>query len=384
MCPERIPAEYTEEHVRVVTDVEAVRRRPAMYSGGVDSRGLHELLFDLVTDSLDEMMRVSGHALSVTLRADHSVEVVDDRSPVFGELSLESVFTQWHGLGPGADGRYWGTYLAANALSAELTVRVRTDGSVYQHTFRRGVTHAVLQSGGAPNDRGLTIRFRPDPLIFGDVRFDSETIRDLLRQCAFLHSGVRISFTDESAGTHDEFEHTDGIRAYVQWLNADRTPIHPDVIVIRGEEAGVRYEVGLQWCEGDDVSVPFANDRYLPMGGTHVRGLNTGVIKAINHFIRTEIIGEQPVTGDDARTGLTAVVSVRLADAMFMGAARTHLGNPEAERVLASRTKQELISYFEANPEVAERAVRNALLERDLRKAARAARKEIRQRKRTQ
>ncbi|MBP3953924.1 hypothetical protein J8F10_01230 [Gemmata sp. G18] len=312
------------------------------------------------------------------------MEVVDDRSPVFGELSLESVFTQWHGLGPGADGRYWGTYLAANALSAELTVRVRTDGSVYQHTFRRGVTHAVLQSGGAPNDRGLTIRFRPDSLIFGDVRFDSETIRDRLRQCAFLHSGVRISFTDESDGAHDEFEFADGIRAYVAWLNADRTPIHPDVIVIRGEEAGVRYEVGLQWCEGDDVTVSFANDRRLPEGGTHVYGMRAGVTKAVNSFIRERIHGERVVKGDDARTGLAAVVSVRLADAMFMGAARIQLDNPEVEGIVASGVTQFLREHFKAHPAVADRIVRNAIAARDSRETVSAARNENDPGKRTQ
>ncbi|WP_232069981.1 hypothetical protein [Gemmata massiliana] len=271
-----------------------------------------------------------------------------------------------------------------NALSAELNVCVRTDGSVYQHTFRRGVTHAVLQSGGPSNDRGLTIRFRPDPLIFGELQFDSGMIRDMLRQYAFLHSGVRISFTDESAGAHDKFEFSDGIRAYVQLLDTNRTPIHPDVIVIRGEQAGIDYEVGLQWCEEDEICTSFANDYYMPTGGTHVRGTRTGVTKAINRFIRTRMIGERPVQGDDARAGLTAIISVRLEDPIFISAARTNLGNPEVEHVIASRVEQELLRLFEVNPEVAERVVRRAILERDLREAAHAARKSLRLKKRKQ
>ncbi len=383
MCPGQGPTEYTEEHLRGA-DVEIVRQHPGMFIGSTDSRGLHELLFNLVTDLLNEMARAQGSALSVILHADHSIEIADDRNSVFEEPSLESIFTQLYGHGPDTDGRYRGAYLTANALSAELNVRVRTDGSVYQHTFRRGVTHAVLQSGGPPNDRGLTIRFRPDPLIFGELQFDSEMIRDMLRQHAFLHSGVRISFTDESGGAHDEFEFADGIRAYVQLLNTTRTPIHTDVIVIRGEQASIDYEAGLQWCEEDEICTSFANDYYLPTGGTHVHGTRTGVTKAINHFIRTRMVGERPVKGDDARAGLTAIVSVRLEAPIFISAARTNLGNPEAELVLASRVEQELLRHFEVNPEVAERVVRRAILERNLREAAHTARKSLRLKKRPQ
>jgi DNA gyrase subunit B len=369
-CPSDGPAEYRTEHLRTLTDIEAIRLRPGMYIGNTDAGGLHHILFGLVTSALREFSHGNGRSVRVGLRADNTVEVVDDAPPTrAGDPELEFLFTRVYGHNPNPGGRDWLCYATASALSEHLTVRARSPGITYQHTFRRGVTHAVLQSGGPPDDRGLMVRFRPDPEIFGTARFDPGAIRDRLRQYAFLNSGVRITFSDEAAGTSDEFEYADGIREYVQWLNADRTPLHPDVIVIRGEDEGVRYEVGLQWCaEAEEVRVAFANDRYLPLGGTHVSGVRTGVTRTLNQLIREQFSREQIVTGDDARSGLTAVVSVRMDQPMFLGATRSHLGNPEAERVLAADVGRFLRDYFEANREVTKRVVRNAIVARAARK----------------
>ncbi|MBN9121068.1 MAG: DNA topoisomerase IV subunit B, partial [Planctomycetes bacterium] len=240
---------------------------------------------------------------------------------------------------------------------------------MYQHVFTRGVTSAVVESGGPPGDRGLTVAFKPDPEIFGAAAFDADAIRDRLRQLAFLHSGVRITFTDETAGARDEFEYADGIRQYVKFLNEGRSPLHADVIVLRGEEQDVRYEVGLQWCADEsEERRSFANHHFTPRGGTHDSGLRSGVAAGVRDFIRAIAADPGKFEGDDLRTGLTAVVSVWLREPMFMGATRSHLGNPEAEAVVKVAVRRSVFEYFETNRGVAERVGKAVLAARARRK----------------
>ena len=196
-------------------------------------------------------------------------------------------------------------------------IEARSGGSLHHQEFARGETIAAATLTGAFASDGLTVRFRPDPQIFGDAKFDAARIRDRLRQLAFLYSGVRITFTDETNGTHDEFEYADGIRECVQALNADRTPIHADVIVLRGEEDGIRYEVGLQWCKDYELRQSFANHYRTPQGGTHERGLTAGVSLGLRDFMCANgpLLGE--FKSEDFRDGLTAVVSVWLEEPMF-------------------------------------------------------------------
>ncbi len=206
---------YREEDIQVLTELEQIRLRPAMYLGGTDTRSLHHMLFELVRGSLEEVALGHGNSVRVTLHEDGSAEVADDRVP---PTEVEFTFAR-----PGTGGHNDLSYAIANAVSAELSVTARSPGSRYYHSFRRGVTHAVLQSGGPDDDRGLTVRFRPDPDIFGTARFDSTTIRDRLRQYAFLHSGVRITFSDEAADTLDEFEYADGRADDAQHDGHDKT-----------------------------------------------------------------------------------------------------------------------------------------------------------------
>jgi DNA gyrase subunit B len=243
-CPGRNHlAEYSVEHIQVLAGLEPIRRRPVMYVGDLGSRGLHHLLFELVANSLAEAVAGHGRSVRVTLRTDGSAEVADEgRTP--SAAGVERAFAVI-GTGPGkfcpyTEGRDYFACVIANALAERFTVSVRIDRSVYQHSFRRGTTHAVLQSGGPSDDRGLTIRFLPDPQIFGAAQFDADTIRDRLRRSAFAHSGIRITFSEETTGTRDEFEYADGIREYVLSSSTERRPLHADVILIRGEEEGVR------------------------------------------------------------------------------------------------------------------------------------------------
>lgn len=387
-CPGQAPfGEYHEDYIRTIRGPEHVRLNPGMYIGSIDAEGLFNLLFEFVTPALAETVAGYGRSVRVALCTDGSAEVADDGrtlpscNPPVGMPTVEQAFTEFGvgsrgSLDPYQLARHdWG-YVFANALSERLTVFVRNDNSVYQHAFRRGITHSAVQSGGSPNDRGLTVRFLPDPLIFGDARFDAGAIRARLRQLAFLHSGVRITFTDEVAGTHDEFEYADGIRECVQFLNADRAPLHPEVILLRGEEEGVRYEVGLQWCVSEDsIRMSFANHQRTQYGGTHDSGLAAGVALGVRDWMRDSAPQPGEFNSEDFREGLTAVVSVWLPDPWFEGSTRSRLGNPEVEHIVNIVARRGVRDYFAANPNLAANVVRAVVAARDARIAAAAARR---------
>lgn len=383
-CPDQNrPAVYRTEDVQILSGLEPVRRRPAMYIGSTDARGLFFILFELVTNSLAECVAGYGRSVRVTLHADGSAEVADDGRTLPDDIAVEHVFAV---IGPGhggycpyPGGRDYLPYTIANALSERLRVAVRSDGCLYQHIFRRGVTHAAVQTGGPPGDRGLTVAFRPDPLIFGDARFDSDAIRARLRQLAFLHSGVNITFADEASGARDGFEFADGVGEYVQFLNEDRRPLHADVIALRGEERGVRYEVGLQWCDGDEeLRVSFANHHFTTQGGTHDSGLRSGVAAGLRDVIGATRPGAGTFEGGDLRAGLTAVVSVWLGDPQFGGATRERLNSPEAEVVVRAAVRRGVRDYLDANREVAVRILGAVVAARDARAKATAERKRMR------
>lgn len=358
----------TEANIHVYNDTAHIRFRPGMYIGDTGARGLHRMLFELVSTSLDPLSGDSADSVRIAFGADGFVEISDDCSP---PMNLEVVFSQLSSL-HAADSRP-----IACALSEELTARARRPGEVTQCTFRRGQLHTTLQSGGPLDDCGLAVRFRPDPAIFGAARFDPDTVRERLRQCAFLNSGVRITFTDEASGTEDVFEYADGIAEYVKQLNADRTPRHAEVITFDGEADGIRYEVGLQWCDEEELSVSFANGYQTRNGGTHERGTRAGARGAIVATLGTNLPNERKVTTDDVRGGLTTIVSVRLNAPHFSGATRDQLANPDVERMLRSEVKQALSDFLEEHPAIADVIVRRALTERD----ACEARKTVRKRK---
>ena len=229
-------------------------------------------------------------------------------------------------------------------------------------------------------NNGLTVSFLPDSQIFAGVQFDASAIRDRLRQLAFLHSGARITFADELTGTHDEFEYADGIRDYVPVLNEGRQPLLADVIVLRGEEEGVRYEVGLQWTDDvNEMRQAFANHYRTRDGGTHETGLKSGVAAGLLDYIREHAPKSGEFKNEDFRAGLTSVVSVWLGEPMFEGRSRTRLSNPEIESVVKAAVRRGVREYFEANADDAKRVVEAVILARDARVLASTLRKKNRQ-----
>lgn len=380
-CPgQNPPADYSEANIHVLTGLEHIRRSPGMYIGNTDVAGLFHLLLELVSNSLAEVVAGYGHSVRITLHPDGSATVADDGRP---PPNVETTFAELnghHGICPYPGGREYFAYPVANALAEWMRVEACSGGELYHREFSRGAPGMSARMAAAFGRDGLTVSFRPDPQIFGAASFDAGAIRARLRQLAFLHSGVRITFADESAGTHDEFEYADGIRDYVQFLNEGRPPLHPDVIVLRGDEEGVRYEVGLQWTdEMDEVRQSFANHSPTPVGGTHERGMTAGAALGLRDFARVHQSLPGEFISDDLRTGLTAVVSVWLAEPTFEGRSRVRINNPEAETVIAAAVRRGVREYFEANADDAKRVVSAAVAARDARVEASAVRKKRRQ-----
>jgi DNA gyrase subunit B len=353
--------------LKVLYGLDHVRKRPSMYIGDVGQQGLHWMLFQLAADSLAETAAGYGRSLGVTLKLNGSVEVQDNGRgidpaphPVFGKPFLEAVLTQiiWPRISP--TGRDWNDYAIANALSEWLLMETRYEGHVYRQEYRRGEPVGAVQQAGACSVSGTKVAFKPDPAIFTDTRFSYAGIRDRLREYAFLHSGVRAAASDEATRDKEEFEFKDGVQAFVQWLNRDRHPLHAEIPVVRGEQEAVRYEVGWQWCrERDETMRSFVNDNETTLGGTHVTGFRNAVTRSLNSFIREQGPQEGRVLeGDQARGGLTAVVSVQLAQPEFAGATKARLASEEARRAVGSGVGRFLRQFFESNPSVGQAVVR--------------------------
>lgn len=279
--------------------------------------------------------------------------------PVLGKPLLQAVLTEFFAPGAGPPGRNWFDYVIANALSEWLLLETQYEGQVFRQEFRRGEPTATPEQIGTCSGSGVRLAYKPDPIIFTDSRCSYAAVRDRLREYAFLHSGVQVSVSDETTGDMERFEFEDGILAFVQSLNRDRRPVHPDVLVVRGEQEGVKYEVGLQWCrEPHENMRSFANDHETTCGGTHVSGFRDAVTRSLNSFIRDQGRHELRVLeGDQTRNGLTAVVSVWLPQPQFLGATRSMLENMEAHRAVGAGVRRFLKPYFEVNPAVAEAIV---------------------------
>ena len=359
-----LPA-YREEDMRIL-DLAFVRQHPGMYIGNAQTQGLHCMLLRLVTNSLSEAVAGFGRHVRVMIDVDGSATVADDgraapNIPDFrGESGLAETLTRLH---RNSEGREWFDYAVANALSEWFHVETLHDGQVFRQEFRRGEPVASPRRLGATSSSGLRVTFLPDPELFEQFRLDAEIIRERLRQDAYLHSGVRLSFSDRRDGTEETFEFADGIAVYVRSLSWEENPLH-EVLVCRGEGEGVRYEIGLQWCAGSGLFyLSCVNGEVLREGGVDRAGLKTAVTRSLNNFIRERMPGMRVLKGEEAWGGLIAVASLRLAEPIFVSAIRSRLDNAEAERAVEAGVGRFLRAYFEANPAVAEQIVTRAINE---------------------
>ena len=360
---------YTAADIQVLEGLEAVRRRPGMYIGSTDARGLHHLVYEIVDNSIDEAMAGFCDRVEVVIEKDGGVLVRDngrgipvDVHPRTGRSALETVMTQLHAGGKfdrqayKVSGGLHGVGAAVvNALSERLWVEVRRDGKVYRQEYERGRPLGDVQVVGetSPDDTGTTTWFRPDPQIFPNRDFDFETLAQRFREMAFLTKGVWIHFRDERSGRETNYYFEGGIRSFVQRLNRGRRVLHEPIYFERTVN-GTIVEVAIQYNDGySDSTYAFANCINTIDGGTHLTGFRSALTRVLNDYARRQKLlkdDDPNLSGDDVREGLTAVVSVKIPEPQFEGQTKTRLGNAEVKGQVESVVAEELARWLEEHP----------------------------------
>ncbi len=392
---------YDDSQIQVLEGLEAVRKRPGMYIGTTSLRGLHHLVYEIVDNSIDEALAGECESIKVVIWPDNSVSVEDDGRGIpsgnnekLGLPTLEVVYTVLHAGGKfGGDGYKIAGGLhgvgasVVNALSEWLEVENCRDGKKYSERFERGAVARPFRCEGDSNGRhGLFVRFKPDPTIFEDTVFDYEILLTRMREQSFLNAGVKIILTDKREGKEREeiLHYEGGIISFVEYLNNEKrgTPVHPEIIYMKGEENGSMAEVAMQYNDSyNETIISFANNMSTIEGGTHETGFKSALTRAINDYARkTGIIkGEDKgLSGEDVREGLVAIISVKLTDAQFESQTKAKLGNSEMRRLVDSIVYRKLDEFMEENPASAKMIIEKAMAANRAREAARKARELIR------
>ncbi|MDP4804130.1 MAG: DNA topoisomerase (ATP-hydrolyzing) subunit B [Candidatus Nanopelagicales bacterium] len=413
---EALSVTYDASAITVLEGLDAVRKRPGMYIGSTGERGLHHLVYEVVDNSVDEAMAGYADAITVTLRADGGVAVVDngrgipvDEHPIEKKPALEVVLTVLHaggkfgGSGYQVSGGLHGVGVSVvNALSSQLDVQVRRDGFVWSQTYAHGVPTAPLERGAATTDHGTTITFWADADIFETTVYSMETLSRRFQEMAFLNRGLSLTLIDERPSTEDPLVDADGhtlnprevtfcyeggIADFVRHLNASKGSGNPSVIEIATETDDRRMaaEVAMQWNSGFAESVhTFANTINTTEGGTHEEGFRTAMTSLMNKFAREWGVlkdKDANLTGEDIREGLTAIISVKMTDPQFEGQTKSKLGNTEMKAFVQKVVNDQLGAWFEANPAEGKEIARKAVNAASARMAARKARDLARNRK---
>lgn len=386
--------EYGASNIQVLEGLEPVRLRPGMYIGSTSERGLHHLIYEVVDNSIDEALAGVCDTISVTINEDGSATIEDngsgipvDTHPKTGKSTVETVLTILHAGGKFNNDAYkvsgglHGVGVSVvNALSEWLVATVKRNGNIYQQNFARGKAISELEIVGKAEGTGTTISFMPDAEIFDTVIFDFDTLEDRLREMAFLNKSVRIELADKRPGQERDkvFKYDGGIQEMVEYLNRSKTPIFKEIIYFDEERDGQEVEFAIQYTDAySENVVTFANNIHTPEGGTHLSGFRTALTRTINDYGRKfNILKEKDsnLSGDDVREGITAVISVKLAQPQFEGQTKAKLGNSETSSIVNSVMGDCLTAYFEENPKVAKAIIDKAIKSQRAREAARKAR----------
>ena len=390
--------EYGADQIQILEGLEAVRKRPGMYIGSTSLRGLHHLVYEIVDNAIDESLAGVCTEINVTINSNNSVTVVDNGRGIptginhkKGVSALELVFTVLHAGGKFGNGGYsvsGGLHgvgaSVVNALSEWLEVTVDRDGKRFFQRYERGKAVESVKELGDSDRRGTTVTFLPDNQIFEDTNFDYDTLRQRLREMAFLTKGVKITFADERSEEKrsDVFHYEGGIKEYVQYLNTGKTPLYPDVIYCEGTKKDVYVEVAMQHNDGySEGCYSFVNNITTPEGGTHFTGFKNALVNVCNayafkmKFIKKE---EEKLIGDDIREGLTAIISIKIAEPQFEGQTKQKLGNSVARGAVEAVVSEALEIYLEQNPDVGKIICEKAALAQKAREAARRAKETAR------
>ena len=387
---------YDDSQIQVLEGLEAVRKRPGMYIGTTSIRGLHHLVYEIVDNSIDEALAGYCSCINVTINEDNSISVQDDGRGIpsgmnekLGLPTLEVIYTVLHAGGKfGGEGYKIAGGLhgvgasVVNALSEWLEVENCRDGKKYSERFERGAVARPFKCEGDSDRHGVYVRFKPDPTIFEETVFDFEILLTRMREQAFLNAGVKIVLTDKREGCEREevLHYEGGIVSFVEYLNSQKrgTPVHPEVIYMKGEEGGSIAEVAMQYNDSyNETIVSFANNMSTIEGGTHETGFKSALTKAINDYGKSKgiIKGEDKgLSGDDVREGLVAIISVKLTDAQFESQTKAKLGNSEIRRLVDNIVTVKLSEYLEENPSAAKMIIEKAMAANRAREAARRAR----------
>ncbi len=387
--------EYSDSQIQVLEGLEAVRKRPGMYIGTTSIKGLHHLVYEIVDNSIDEALAGECECIRVTLMEDGSVMVEDDGRGIpsgmnekLGIPTLEVVYTVLHAGGKFGGGGYkiaGGLHgvgaSVVNALSEWVEVENHRDGKKYTERFEKGAVARPFACVGDCGDKhGLTVRFKPDPTIFEETVFEYETLTKRMREQSFLNAGVKIVMKDlrGEEPVEDVLHYEGGIVSFVEFLNSEKrgTPIHEDVIYMKGEKNGSIAEVAMQYNDSyNETIVSFANNMATIEGGTHETGFKSALTKAINEYGKKYgIIKGDPLSGEDVREGLVSIISVKLTDAQFESQTKAKLGNSEIRTLVDNIVYAKLCEYFDENPATAKIVLEKAMAASRAREAARKAR----------
>ena len=393
----KVTQEYGGSQIQVLEGLEAVRKRPGMYIGSTSSSGLHHLVYEIVDNSIDEALAGYCKHITVTINPGNSITVTDDGrgipvdvQPQTGKPALEVVFTVLHAGGKFGGGGYkvsGGLHgvgaSVVNALSEWLQVRVYKNGLIHEMKFSRGTITQEMTIVGKTEKTGTEVTFQPDPEMFDTLVYDYEILHERMREEAFLNAGLSITITDNRQA--DDISETmcyeGGIREFASWCNRNKTALHNDIIYMSGMKGDASAEIAIQYNDGyNEFLLSFANDVRTPEGGMHETGFKTALTRVLNAYgVKNGIIkGDDKVSGEDCREGITAIISVKLTDAQFEGQTKAKLGNAYIRTLVDQIVNEQLAVYFEEHPATAKAILEKAMMANRAREAARKARESIR------
>ena len=394
---EKITQEYDASQIQVLEGLEAVRKRPGMYIGSTSSSGLHHLVYEIVDNSIDEALAGYCDRIEVVIEPGDIISVADngrgipvDIQEQTGKSALEVVFTVLHAGGKFGGGGYkvsGGLHgvgaSVVNAMSEWLIVQVHKNGKIYEMRFSRGHITQEMRIIGDTDRTGTTVRFKPDPEMFEDTVYDYDILHTRMREQAFLNGGLYISTEDKREGKEqkDEMCYEGGIREFVSFINQNKTPLHNDVIYMKGERADSEAEIALQYNDSyNEIIVSFANNIHTPEGGMHETGFRTALTRVLNAYgIKVGLLkNDDKLTGEDCREGMTAIISVKLTEPQFEGQTKAKLGNSEMRTLVDSVVSDKLEQFLEENPAVGKAIIEKAMTASRAREAARKARESVR------
>ena len=392
---------YTEENIQVLEGLEAVRKRPGMYIATTSSKGLHHLVWEIVDNAIDEALAGYCNLITVTITKNNEIIVTDNGRgiavgihPKTGISTVETVYTVLHAGGKFGEG---GGYKVSgglhgvgasvvNALSEYLEVTVYKDGKITFVRFEDGGKTTVKPTVlGETTETGTHVKFKPDATIFTETTiFEYQILKDRIRQLAFLNKGIKITVTDDRDGSHDEFLYEGGLKEYVQYLNENKTPAHPSIVYCEGfdRESNIEVEIAAQYNDGYISNIySFCNNINTGEGGTHEEGFRNALRQVINDYARAKKVlkdNDDPLTNDDVKEGITAIVSVKHPNPQYEGQTKTKLGNSEVRPIVYQLVKEKLNNFLMENPDEAKMIIEKTLLASRARLAAKKAREATR------